>query len=216
VLVLVLSGGGRASPVAVGNAIVLRSVGPPGFLVASPRHAHFGAAGVSNYAGSQCLGSDANGARNSTLVMSTASRSNKDELEQAVSAVVIKPSVAAVRRDFSVFRSPGILSCFAQEIQGIAQTASVTSGQQVTVSDVQTVDVPFKALGSDAAFAWRVSATVNDAGLSAGMYLAIREFALGRDEVMLETESLGEPFPPDTENRLASLLLARALAEPRL
>jgi len=215
-VVLGSSGGAPLSPVAVGEAIVLRSADLPGFRFSPTIHVRAPAGGLSNYPGAQCLGSDANGAKNSVLVMSVAvAHSGDTQVEDVISIVTVKPSVAAVARDFTVFESRGLPGCVSRVEQAEFQAEFATSGGNVNVGAVHATFLPFRAPGSDASFGWRVSAVVRDAGRLINVYVDLRGFAIGRDEVMLETVSLPNPFPPDTARRLSSLLLARALAQPR-
>jgi hypothetical protein len=213
VILLVVSGGGQPSALAVGRAIVLRSADLPGFRFVGVRHADGGPSGVSGYPQAQCLGSDADGGKNSVLVLSSAVAQNNDGVQTVISTVIVKPSTAAVARDFAVFSSPAVLSCIGQGVQSEAETAAAESGQQETVSDVQTTEVPFSAPGSNATFGWHVSATANYTGASVPIVMEVRGFAIGRDEVELLTESVGEQIPAATEQKLASVLLHRALAQ---
>jgi hypothetical protein len=127
------------------------------------------------------------------------------------SIVVAKPSSIDVAHDFAVYR---------EQTYGRCQTSQWVSLERAgaKVLTVQTAALPVTAAGSDGSVGWRASMTVRSPAFPTGegsAYRDTRGFAIGRYEVFLTVMGQGPPpFSPSAEQRMLSLMLARAVAQP--
>jgi len=84
----------------------------------------------------------------------------------------------------------------------------------VTITGVGVTPLPVAPGGTDSGFGIRMKMSISSRGVSVPFNMDILSFGVGRDEISLLVAGVAESFPHQTEQRLSSLLVNRALANP--
>jgi hypothetical protein len=126
--------------------------------------------------------------------------------------VDIEHSSNVVASDFALVRNRSFQACLAQAFESV--TAPSSQGVPITISGVHVAPMPATRRGASLSFGMRMDMLVGTVNLRLPMTLGITGYGVGRDELSLVTYAIGQPFPAQTEQQLASLLINRALAHP--
>jgi hypothetical protein len=215
-LVVLSLGSGRANnsaAQAIAQAINLRPSDLPGFVVSAPDHSSAG--NQFNARMKACVGSGfiSQFSRGNLADVNSPTFTSGSGLqaEQVSSGVTIVRSSAVVRGDLAAIDSGRIQGCLASSLDGM--TVPTNSGATVTVNNVQVAALP-TAQGANGSFGLRTTMSMSALGINIPVVLDILGYGVGRDELALMAFAIGRPFPQQTEQRLSSLLVSRAVAHP--
>jgi hypothetical protein len=125
------------------------------------------------------------------------------------SEVTVESSPAAAQTARGALAGAHVRGCVARylekSLQGEAPSGATIGG--VTI-EAGTPPAP----GTGGGFGWRVTASFDVHGVKVPMYLDVLGFVDGPSQVALLSSSILRPFPAEAQQRLYTLLLARAKA----
>jgi hypothetical protein len=195
--------------IAIGHAVNLRATDVPGFSVSDAEaHKHETAAEKRlEHEMLRCVGAlDAGKA--------IAEVSSKDfKLERGIvmfgvhSEVSVAPTPALAAKNLAALRGRRVRACLSHYLTRFFKDS--TRGQS-TVGPVSIASGTPPAPGAAGSFGWRISATFTVHRIPIPFYFDILSFAYGHAEVTLFSSGLPEPFPAKAQEKLFSLLVARA------
>jgi hypothetical protein len=215
IVVLVVLGGDRLSADrAIAHAINLRPSDLPGFVVEPPDHSGAGRQVDSRM--TACVGSGWVAQHRGGHLVDVASPQFASgsglASVQVGSDVTIVSSTNVVRRDLATINSGRIQNCLASALNGLAITTQ--NGPVVTIDSTQVTPIAMPAGASDGSFGIRTTMTMSALGRSVPVIFDTLGYAVGRDEIGLTAFGIGNPFPAQSEQQLAALLISRALSHP--
>jgi len=214
-LAVIVQGGGTSAERQIAQAINLHASDLPGFSVAPPDHAGTGDQIDSRM--QNCVGRGT-GEHPGAVGMSSPQFTSGSGLqaEQVGSDATIERSTGVVASDLalarSLLQSGQMQSCLSQAFDSV--TIPTSSGLPVTISRVTAAALSEPVSGSDRSFGLRATIWMSALGRSVPVVLDIIGYAVGRDELTLDTLGIGQPFAPSIEHQLSALLVARAVAHP--
>jgi hypothetical protein len=133
-----------------------------------------------------------------------------DVLDLSVSSEVgVAPTAAVAGEELAAIRSARIRGCFSRYLD------ELFVGQQFGGAAVKPVKIESgtpPAPGTAGSFGWRVTATLTLHRLNISFYMDMLGFVYGPARVTLFSSGALVPFPAQIQQRLFSLLLARAHA----
>jgi hypothetical protein len=151
-------------------------------------------------------------------------------LEFTHSEVEVAPTLATAQRELSTIRrmlgDPAVRGCLAGLFDQLGtQSQPIPYGKasvRVVVGDLKLAPLPLGSAtaGTDGGFGLSLSMAITYVAsygerkltVPTSLHLEVLAVLVGRGEVTLSTETLGEPFPPELEATLFSLLVSRAVA----
>lgn len=194
---------------AIAHAVNLRPADVPGFSVSDKEtHGHETAAEKRlEHEMLRCVGVLGTG-------KALAEVSSKDfKLERGIvmfsvhSEVSVAPTPTLAAKNLSALRGKRIRTCLSHYLTRFFRD-SAPGGS--TVSPVSIASGTPPAPGAAGSFGWRISATFTVHRIPIPFYFDILSFVYGHAEVSLFSSGLPEPFPAKAQEKLFSLLVARA------
>jgi hypothetical protein len=199
----------KAQAVAFAHAVNLTAADVPGFKI-SLSHAHETAAEKRlEHEMLRCVG--ALGSNHGIVEMSSGEYEREtsavDESVQSEVSVARTPALAA--RELAAIRGAAshVRACLSHYLNLLFKSRRYDGA---TVSPVSITQGTPPAPGATGSFAWRIATTITLRRVAVPVHINILGFVDGPAEVSLFTAGVPQPFPPATEERLFSLLLARA------
>jgi hypothetical protein len=125
------------------------------------------------------------------------------------SEVAVARTSALAARALSALNAPHVRRCFSRYLDVLL------AGQRYRGAVPQPVSILTgtpPAPGASASFGWRVTASFSLKGITVSLYSDILGFVLGPARITLVSSGALRPFPATIQQRLYSLLLARARA----
>jgi hypothetical protein len=199
----------RPQALAFARAVNLTEADLPGFIPRS-RHEHH-TAGEARLEREmlRCAGPVGAGA-GIAEVKSPSFELRRDVLDLSVSSEVgIARSAALAARELAAIRSPRVRACFTRYLESLARSERVRGATPGRVN-IQTGTPP--APGAAGSFGWRITETFTVQHTGLPLYVDILGFVVGSARVTLVSSGALRPFPAVIQQRLFSLLLARAQA----
>jgi hypothetical protein len=120
-------------------------------------------------------------------------------------SVASTPALAA--KNLTALRGKHVRACLSRYLNSFFKHSAIGGAR---VSPVSLLSGTPPAPGATGSFAWRITATYTLHGIPIPFYFDILSFAYGHAEVTLFSSGLPEPFPAKAQEKLFSLLLARA------
>jgi hypothetical protein len=143
-------------------------------------------------------------------VQSPAFKLKQDVVDLSVSSeVAVARTGALASRAFAALNAPRVRRCFSHYLDRLLAGERYRGAVPLPVS-ILTGTPP--APGASASFGWRVTASFMLKGIRVSLYSDILGFVLGPARVTLVSSGALRPFPATIQQRLYSLLLARARA----
>jgi hypothetical protein len=134
----------------------------------------------------------------------------RDVLDLGVSSeVAVAPTPAAAASALRSIRGAHLQRCFSHYLTALL-AGQRGGGAQLRPVTIATGTPP--APGASGSFGWRITATMVVARIHISLYVDILGFVLGPARVTLVSSGAIRPFPALVQQRLYSLLLARARA----
>ena len=134
-----------------------------------------------------------------------------DVLQLGVSSEVdVARSSAAAAQNLAALRSAHVRSCFSRYLQDLFKGPQFAGGPVSPVS-IQSGTPP--APGTTGSFGWRAIAAFTVQSIRVHLYLDMLGFVDGPAQVTLFSSGVLRPFPAALQERLFSLMLARAKAQ---
>jgi hypothetical protein len=198
---------GTARALAFARAVNLTAVDVPGFT-ASSKHTHE-SAGEKQLERKMLRCAGIAGTEKSAVEQS----SKNFELKHGIidlgvsSEVGVEASAAQAAQGLRAIRSAHVQGCFSSYLDQVFKGEKL-GGATVGAVTIQSGDPP--APGTTGSFGWRVTATFTLRGVKVPIYLDFLGFVDGRAEITLMSSGLLQPFPAEIQQKLFSLLLARA------
>lgn len=138
---------------------------------------------------------------------------NRDILELGVSSeVTVARSLALAAGELAAIRGGHIRACFSRYLTLLLESHDYRG---VQLSPVSIASGTPPAPGATGSFGWRITAAFTVDRLRLSLYVDILGFVLGPARVTLVSSGAVRPFPAEIQQRLYSLLLARASARAR-
>jgi hypothetical protein len=208
-IALHVAGGVSPSPRALAAAVNLRASDVPGFHVDSGGGGTIGGQPDAQF--KHCFGAALNGGPADSSSPNFIAGSGL-QIEEVSSSVGVTGSPAVVADDFALIRNRRFLQCFASAMDAMSVTTS--GGLRIAFSGTHVTSLPVAVAGADHSFDVRISTTLKVSNAGVPVYLDVYGFAIGRDELSLVTFAVAQPVADATAQRLSSLLVGRALANP--
>ncbi len=199
----------RLHAVAIARAVNLRPVDVPGFTVSDKKtHEHETAAEKRlEHEMLRCVGVLGTG-------KALAEVSSRDfKLERGIvmfsvhSEVSVAPTPALAAKNLSTLRGKRIRTCLSHYLTRFFRDSAPAGS---TVSPVSIASGTPPAPGASGSFGWRISATFTVHRIPIPFYFDILSFVYGHAVVSLFSSGLPEPFPAKAQEKLFTLLVARA------
>ncbi|HWX74207.1 MAG TPA: hypothetical protein VNZ05_02810 [Solirubrobacteraceae bacterium] len=134
----------------------------------------------------------------------------RDVLELTVSSeVTVARTQASAAGELAAIRSPRVRSCFSRYLYSLLRTQR---NRDTHLSPVTIVSGTPPAPGANGSFGWRITASFSVAQAKLSLYVDILGFVRGTARVTLVSSGALRPFPAAIQQRLYTLLLARATA----
>lgn len=125
------------------------------------------------------------------------------------SEVGVARTSAVAARELAAIRSDRVRGCFSRYLDSLLKGGSY-HGARVSPVAISSGTPP--APGATGSFGWRITATFTVDRLRLSLYVDILGFVIGPARVTLISSGALRPFPALIQQRLFSLLLARASA----
>jgi hypothetical protein len=123
------------------------------------------------------------------------------------SEVSVARTAASAAAELATIRQPRVRKCFSRYLD------LLLAGQRRSTAKLSPVSIEGgtpPATGANGSFGWRVIARFTVQNVRLGLYVDILGFVVGPSRVTLVSSGLLRPFPAVVQQRLFSLLLARA------
>jgi hypothetical protein len=198
-----------AQAVAFARAVNLRAADVPGFTVSSRQEGETEQERVLQRRLRTCAGPARFGGG---LVeqQSPAFKLKRDILDLGVSSeVAVARTRALAARELAAIRGGRVRECFSRYLDLLL---AGQHSRRTRVSPVSIASGTPPAPGADGSFGWRITATFSIDRLRLSLYVDILGFVRGPARVTLVSSGALRPFPAVAQQRLYSLLLARASA----
>jgi hypothetical protein len=223
----------HAQYVGFARAVNLRAGDLPGFVGKPKKHRHRNLHNKAFEADSQYRRCFSIGKQTKTVFKASSdefSDVGRLSYASASSQVEIAPTIATAQRELATIRKalgdPASARCLARIFDRLgAQSQPIRTAKgtvRITVGGLRLapLQVGSATAGTDGGLGlslgmnvtYTVSARGRTATLPTPLHLEVLAFAVGRGEVTLTVITLGQPFPPEREARLFSLLVSRAVA----
>jgi hypothetical protein len=199
---------GPSSDPAIAGAINLRASDLPGFK-AQPSGTGSGNP-LNAKAKEACPGITSKGHR-AFISSPNFQRSSSLEVQAVQSQVQIESSRRVAATDVAHLSSPNLPACYRRVFEGLTLP---TNGGNVKITDVGVTRLSVTVPGADSAYGIRIKMVMSIETTHIPVQMDQVGFGVGRDLLNFFTMSLVEPLPASMENRLESLIVRRALAEP--
>jgi hypothetical protein len=198
----------RAQAIAFGRALNLTAADVPDAKVSREKK-HKSA----NLGHPRCEGSFARGPNLAEVDGPLLTRGSELETEEISSGVTVRPNAPAAARDLAWLRSGGGPQCIARALSRHFGGRTIREGRWGRFS---ASSLPIEAPGVSGAIGFRIATTLSFpiSEVSVPIYFDIFAFLVGAAEVAMTASSATQPVPQATEQRLLSLLLARAGEHP--
>ena len=199
----------HARAVAFARAVMLTAADLPGFSVDSDRRGETASDRQLEARLRRCAG----GAGRGPGLLAHESRSyrvRRSLLDLGVSSevgVARTPALAAA--ELVALRSPRVRACFSHYLQLLLKAGHRDGALQ---GPVRILAGTPPAPGATGSFGWRITATFRVDRVPLSLYVDILGFVLGPSRVTLVSSGALRPFPAVIQQRLYTLLLARASA----
>jgi hypothetical protein len=131
-----------------------------------------------------------------------------------VSSSVTPTTSVVVARDSRLISDSRLPRCLAG---AFAAASFTTGGVTLTGSNPQAMSLPAPVIdggGVGSVLSTRLSVVWTANGLSFTVFLDVYAITVGRDEVGMTVVTTEQPYPLASEQRLADLMVSRALALP--
>jgi hypothetical protein len=199
-------------PRATASAVNLRLRDLPGFHRTANANVSVGGDPTAQF--KRCLGS--------SQVLSSSGRGSSSRSfsgGSGLSAVEVNSSVmattgAVLARDSRLISNPRLPRCLAV---AFAASSITSHGVTLTGSNPQAMALPApvtEGVGVRSPLASRLSVVWTEDGLSFTVFLDVYALTVGHDELAMTVITLEQPYPLASEQRLADLMVSRALALP--
>ncbi len=197
---------------ALAGAINLRAADVPGFRAATEREHETAAEKRLEHELLRCIGGP--GAKSQLAEVSSPQfeRLTRLRAQGAQSGVTVQRTPALAASELQGIRGPRVRACLTHYLE------LLLAGREHRVERIAPVSISEgtpPAAGAAGSFDLRIRTAIVVRGIPVPTYFDILGFVAGPAEVTLFTEGLPKPFPAATEERLYSLLLARAKAHAR-
>lgn len=134
-------------------------------------------------------------------------REGSSEDENVQSGVTVERTAAVAAKELAAIRGRRGRHCLSRYVNLLFKRQK-PRGMRVSRISISSRSLP--APGTAGSFGLRIAATITERGVRVPFYIDMLGFVYGPAEVSLLAVGLPEPFPAATEQRLFSLLLARA------
>jgi hypothetical protein len=199
----------RAQAEAFARAVNLTSADVPGFSAASRQQAETPQEKRLQQRLRACVGPVRVGGG---LIenQSAAFKLKRGIIELGVSSeVAVAHSAASAAGELAAIRQARVRSCFSSYLDLLLASQRARGAK---LSPVRIVSGTPPAAGADGSFGWRIIASFTVAQFKLSLYVDILGFVIGPARVTLVSSGVLRPFPAVVQQRLFSLLLARATA----
>jgi len=200
----------KAQATAFANSVNLTAADVPGFKVA-PVHKEKSKTAAEKELGhelSRCV--DAGfGKAIANVESEEYELETNSQQENVQSSVAVQPKSSLAAKELAVVRGSHARSCLSHYLN-LAFKGPQFRG--LTVGPVSIRHDTPPAPGTTGSFALHIAVTITADGIRVPIYFDLLGFVYGPARVTLETAGVAAPFPAATEQRLFSLLLARAKA----
>jgi hypothetical protein len=145
-------------------------------------------------------------------VESPSFEADRSGLEQSISSQVTVARTAALAvKELAAFQNAHARSCISHYL-GLSLKGEMRPGETIGPLSIRAGTPP--APGTTGSFGWRIQTAITVRSLTIPLYIDILGFVDGQAEVGLFGTGFGAAVPAATEERLFSLLLARAKSHP--
>jgi hypothetical protein len=199
----------KQQALAFAHAVNLTSADVPGFGVSSRHGGETPAEKRLEREMLRCAGTQGSG-KGLAEVSSKDFEIKRGILDLGVSSEVgVAQTAALAARELAAIRSAHVRGCFSHFLDLIFKGKRFSGA---IVSPVSIASGTPPAPGTAGSFGWRITATFTVQRVRVSLYVDILGFVYGPASVTLFSSSLVRPFPAAIQQRLFSLLLARAEA----
>jgi hypothetical protein len=199
----------RAKAATFASAVNLKPADVPGFVPSSKRPAESARERSLQGELQRCAGPLPFGG-GVLQAQSPAFKLKQDVVDLSVSSeVAVARTSAQAAGALSALNAPRVRRCFSRYLDQLIAGERYRGAVPRPVS-ILTGTPP--APGANASFGWRVTASFTLKGITVSLYSDILGFVLGPARVTLVSSGALRPFPAAIQQRLYSLLLARARA----
>lgn len=198
----------RREALALAHAINLRPADVPGFTASTAHERETAAEKHLEHELLRCVGEHGTETQVAEVSSDQFERQVSLRAEAVQSGVTVQRTPALAARELEVIRGPRVHACLTHYLD-LLLAARRSGGRLAPVSISQGTPPASGAAGS---FAFRIRTTILARGVAIPIYFDILGFVVGPAQVTLFTDGLPEPFPAASEEKLFSLLLARAKA----
>lgn len=197
----------RSQALAFARAVNLTAADVPGFAASRGRESESAHERELQRGLRQCAGPTPFGPGVADA-QSPAFKLKQDVLDLGVSSEVsVAQSSTQAKRELAAIRGQRIKGCFTRYLDLLLQSQR-TGGVQLTPVSILTGTPP--APGAIGSFGWRITATFVASQIRLSLYVDILGFVVGPARVTLVSSGALRPFPAAIQQRLYTLLLARA------
>jgi hypothetical protein len=200
----------RARALVFAHAVNLTSADVPGFVASRPRASETAVEKRLEQQLRRCAGGG--GAPNAALAheQSQSFQLKRSILDLGVSSEVgVSKTAALAAGELAAIRSQRVRGCFTRYLDTLLKSQRNAGAAPGPVSIAAGTPPAPGAAGS---FGWRITATFTVRRIKVPLYVDILGFVLGPARVTLVSSGALRPFPAVIQQRLYSLLLARARA----
>lgn len=198
----------KTQAVAFARAVNLTAADLPGFTAAAPQRPESEAEKRLEQRLHRCAGPVGGGAAELAQVSSSRYRLRRGIVDLGVSSEVgVAQTSALAGRELAAIGSQRVRRCFSRYLDLLLRESRFRGAAPQPVS-IATGTPP--APGASGSFGWRITATFAVRGIPLSLYVDILGFVLGPSRVTLVSSGALRPFPAEIQQRLFTLLLARA------
>jgi hypothetical protein len=200
------------SPRTIANAVNLRASDLPGFHSTGPSNVSVGGDPTAQF--KRCFGSSKgfSGGGQTTSSRSFSAGTATSNVE--VTSTVTPTTPIAAARDTRLITDPRLPRCLAE---AFAAASFTSHGVTLSGSDPQAMSLPAPVVQGDGVssrLSTRLSVVWSENGLSVTLFVDVYAITVGDDELGITAVTLEQPYPVASEQRLAAVMVSRALALP--
>jgi hypothetical protein len=200
----------RAQALAFARAVNLTAADVPAFTASPAQHPESDAEKRLEARLHRCTGPVGADAQLLAQASSSRYRLRRGILDLGVgSEVGVAQTAESATRELAAIRSERVRRCFTSYLDLLLQEGRFRGATPRPVS-IATGTPP--APGASGSFGWRITATFAVRGIPLSLYVDILGFVLGPARVTLVSSGALRPFPAQIQQRLFTVLLARARA----
>jgi hypothetical protein len=200
------------SPRTIANAVNLRASDLPGFHSTAGSDVGVGGDPAAQF--KRCFGSSRLFSAGAQTTSSRSFTADSATSSVEVTSTVTPTTRSVAGRDTRLITDPRLPRCLAAAFAAVSFTSH---GVALTASDPQAMSLPAPVVqgeGASSPLSTRLSVVWTSNGLSFTLFVDVYAITVGDDEIGITAATVGQPYPLPSEQRLAAVMVSRALALP--